>query len=93
MKTGTTGLHELTVSNVTASTIYVKLYNKATAPTVGSDVPIFTLPVAAGATVNVGFAPIGKRLPLGLGIAVTAGAAATDTAAVTVGAQIHATYL
>ena len=93
VKTGTTGVYELTVSNVTASTIYVKLYNKATAPTVGSDVPIFTLPVAAGTTANVGFGPIGKRAPLGLGIAVTAGAAASDTAAVTVGAQIHATYV
>lgn len=86
-------LTEVTISNVTAATIYVKLYSKATAPTVGTDVPMLTIPVAAGAFLPVNFAPIGKRFLTGLGIAVTAGAAATDTAAVTAGAQIHITYL
>ena len=86
-------LTEVTISNVTAATIYVKLYNKATAPTVGTDVPMLTIPVAAGAFLPVNFAPIGKRFLTGLGTAVTAGAAATDPAAVTAGAQIHITYL
>lgn len=86
-------LTELTVSNVTAATIYLKLYNKTTAPTVGTDVPVLTVPIAAGAFLGLTFPVTGKRFPSGLGLAVTAAAAATDTTAVTVGAQISGTYI
>ena len=88
---GSIGLNEITISNLTAAIIYVKLYNKATAPTVGTDVPRVTIPVPIGGLVAIEFGNLGKRFPLGLGLAVTAGAAATDTAAVAVGAQIHGT--
>ena len=93
VKAGTGILSELTISNVTAATINVKIYNKATAPTVGTDVPIMTIPVPAKEFISYNFGAIGKRFALGLGLAVTAGAAATDTAAVTAGAQISGTYL
>lgn len=86
-------LFEVSVANVTAATINVKFYNKATAPTVGTDVPITTIPVAAGATLVYEFGRLGKRFAAGIGIAVTANAAATDTTAVTAGAQISATYI
>lgn len=86
-------LFEIAVSNVTAATIFVKFYNKATAPTVGTDVPIITIPVTAGQTIALEFGRLGKRFALGIGIAVTAAAAATDTTVVTAGAQISGTYI
>lgn len=84
-----TSLFELTISNPTATAASVKLYNKATAPTVGTDIPVFTVTVAAGATQSFNFGFAGKRFVAGLGIAVTAGALATDTAATVAGIQIH----
>jgi hypothetical protein len=38
-KTTAGNLYEITVSNPSAATVYLKLYNKATAPTVGTDIP------------------------------------------------------
>ena len=90
-------LFEITVSNPTATPAYVKLYNKATAPTVGTDVPVLTIPVAATAagagTVTINFGQIGKRFVTGIGIAVTGAAVATDTTATVAGIQVHASYV
>lgn len=90
-------LFELTVSNPTATAAYLKLYNKATAPTVGTDVPVLTVTVpATSATappVVLNLGAIGKRFSTGIAIAVTAAAIATDTAATVAGIQIHGTYI
>ncbi len=86
-------LFEVTFSNVTATAGFVKLYNKATAPTVGTDIPIATFPVAANATVTYEFGALGKRFAAGISLAVTAAAPATDTAAFVAGMQISGTYL
>ncbi|MGW5267256.1 hypothetical protein ACWEQ4_01265 [Rhodococcus sp. NPDC003994] len=86
-------LFEMSVFNPTAATVYAKLYNKATAPTVGTDVPLVTLPVPAGQALVIEFGRIGKRFGTGLGFALTAGAAATDTAAAGAGVQINANSL
>ena len=86
-------LYEITISNPTATAAYVKLYNKATAPTVGTDVPVLTQAVAAGATVALSFGQVGKRFATGIGIACTAAAAATDTVVSVAGIQINATYI
>ena len=86
-------LHEITISNPTATAAYVKLYNKTTAPTVGTDVPVFTQAVAAGSTVALAFGQVGKRFATGIGIACTAAAAATDTGVSVAGIQINATYI
>lgn len=93
IKTSGASLYTITISNVTAATIYVKLYNKASAPTVGTDVPNITIPVVAGAIVSMDFGSLGQRYLLGLGLAVTALAPATDTGVVTAGAQIAGTYI
>lgn len=90
---GTKSLTEISIANLTAAIIYVKLYNKATAPVVGTDVPTVTIPVAIGAFAAFEFGGMGKRFNLGLGIAVTAAAAATDVAVVAAGAQISASYV
>lgn len=88
--TGTSGLSAFYATNEGASVAYVKLYNKATAPTVGTDIPEMTIPVAAAvsgvpgvATIPMGFH--GFRFALGLGIAITGAAIYTDTTAVAAG--------
>jgi hypothetical protein len=92
-KTSAGNLFEVTVSNVTAATIYVKFYNKASAPTVGTDVPVLTIAVPTGVTTGLSFGPLGKRFTTGIAYAITAAAAATDTTVVTAGAQVHGSYL
>ena len=93
IKTTTSFLYELTISNPTATAAYVKLYNKSSAPTVGTDVPLFTVPIPAGTEKAFEFGAIGKRFGNGLALAVTAAAVATDTAATVAGIQISGTYL
>jgi len=86
-------LFELSLFNVTAATVYLKLYNKASAPTVGTDVPIMTIPVAAGALYAAEFGRVGKRFATGIALAITGAPAATDATAVAAGAQLSMTYL
>ncbi len=88
--TGTSGLQSIWTTNTGATAAFVKLYNKATAPTVGTDVPEMIVPVPAAvagvpgvANVNCGY--IGMRFPLGLGIAITGAVADSDTTAVAAG--------
>lgn len=85
--TGTSNVSSFYATNEGASVAYVKLYNKATAPTVGTDVPEMIIPVPAAvsgvpgvANPNIGFH--GFRFALGLGIAVTRNAVYTDTTAI-----------
>ena len=81
------------ISNTTAATIYVKLYNKATAPTVGTDIPVLTLTVVVGDTVSPQFGRLGVRFTAGIALAITGVAAATDTTAVAAGAQVFISYV
>lgn len=88
--TGTSNLSALYVTNEGASVAYVKLYNKATAPTVGTDVPEMTIPVPAAvggvpgvACPFIGFH--GFRFALGLGIAITRNAIFSDNTAIGAG--------
>lgn len=97
VKASAGNLYEITVSNPTATAAYIKLYNKATAPTVGTDVPVMTIAIPATAA-GVGeksfnFGAVGKRFATGIAIAVTAAAAATDTGVAVAGVQINATYI
>lgn len=86
-------LYEVSISNVTGTACYVKLFNKASAPTVGTDVPSLTIPVAAGQAVGLEFGVLGKRFPVGIALAVTGAIAATDATAAIAGVQVHASYL
>jgi hypothetical protein len=85
--TGTSNVSAFYATNEGASTAYIKLYNKATAPTVGTDVPEMIIPVPAAvgglpgvANPNIGF--FGFRFALGLGIAITRNAVFSDTTAI-----------
>ena len=70
--------------NLNAAVRYLKLYNKASAPTVGTDTPIATLPIPASAT-GAGFMipiPGGVAFTTGIAYAVTTGPTDADTGAV-----------
>ena len=56
--------------NTNAAVRYFHLYNKATAPTVGTDTPIATIPIGIGQTVNF-MIDVGFYFSLGVGYAVT----------------------
>jgi hypothetical protein len=75
-------VYGITVSNANAAARYLKLYNKATAPTVGTDIPILTVPIPATGLASVNFGALGHRLSTGIGIALTTGMAYTDATAV-----------
>lgn len=78
--TGARSIGLITATNINASARYLKLYNKATAPT-SSDTPAMTILLPPNQTTVVGGnSPI--RLPLGLGIRLTTGIAVADTGAV-----------
>lgn len=90
--TGTSNVSSFYATNEGATAAYIKLYNKATAPTVGTDVPEMTIPVpdatVVGGVPGVATIPIGFhgfRFALGLGIAITRNAVHTDTTAIGAG--------
>lgn len=61
--------------NNTASAKFFKVYNKASAPTVGTDTPAFTVPIPANGGTNIEFS---MGVPLGTGIAYAITGAITD---------------
>lgn len=77
-------LYTLYAVNLNAAVRYVKFYNKASAPTVGTDTPVATFPIPASTT-GAGFAiDLGPGFDFATGIAyaTTTGAADSDTGAV-----------
>lgn len=82
VKASAGNLYHITASNTGAGAAYVKLYNKASAPTVGTDVPVITITVPASGTVSLPFGTQGHRFTTGIGLAITGAAADSDTTAV-----------
>ena len=80
-------LYSIIAIGLTSTVRYLKIYSKATAPTVGTDVPLMTIPVPAntqGAGVAIPFS-MGVNFPLGIGVAITSGSADNDTGSVGAG--------
>ncbi len=76
-------LYKIRGYNASAAVRYLKLYNKATAPTVGTDVPVVTISLKAADAFDVDFVNIGQFFATGIGYALTTGAADNDTGALT----------
>lgn len=94
IKSSAANVFEFTFTNTSISTVYLKLYNKATAPTVGTDVPLVTITCAGSACTVINWSSmIGKRFSAGLGIAITAAQAYTDTTAISAGSLVSGTYV
>lgn len=75
-------INNLYFGNNAATHAYVKIYDKASAPVVGTDTPIMTIMVPANGVATIGAGYVGMRLVTGVAYAVTGGAAVTDTTAV-----------
>lgn len=77
-------VYTIIAHNINAAVRYLKLYNKATAPTVGTDTPVLTLPIPGNAA-GAGFAinlDKGWAFSTGIAAAITTGVADADTGAV-----------
>lgn len=79
------------LSNTTASTKFVKIYNLATSPVVGTTVPVETIALPPNGNVDRNDF-IGVFNSAGIGIAITGGAADTDATAVAVNDVVGALY-
>jgi len=75
-------VYNILASNTNVATRFVKFYNKASAPTVGTDVPIITIAVPPNGTIHADMGTLGHRFGTGIAIAITTGAADSDTGAV-----------
>jgi hypothetical protein len=67
--------------NANAAARYLKFYNKATAPTVGTDVPILTLRLAPTADFDISLGEL--FFSTGIGFGISTAAADADTGALT----------
>lgn len=86
VKSSAATLYQVIAYNSSAATKYVKIYNKATAPTLASDTPYLTIPIPATTMVNHPIvADIGGVMGTGLSIAITGGLPDTDATAVAAG--------
>lgn len=75
------------IGNLNAAARYVKLYNKASVPVVGTDTPFLTLPIpgnTAGAGSNLAL-PGGIAFGTGIALAITANAADADATVIGAG--------
>jgi hypothetical protein len=61
----------LTVYNVNAAVRYLHLYNKATAPTVGTDTPVMTIPMLGASVRDITLNDHGSAFSLGISWAYT----------------------
>lgn len=84
-------LYGLSISNSNAAARFFKLYDKATAPTVGTDTPKRTIQIPANATVITAF-PVGLAFTSGIGYGCTTGIADTDTGSVGTDISIDLDY-
>lgn len=83
--TNTRRLQGFELANTSAAWRYVKIFNKGTAPTPGTDTPVMVIAVPPGGRAGLDLPFGGLAVASGLGVAITAGSADSDTAAVGAG--------
>ena|SRR6478736_130140 len=83
LQAGPSAVTSIFLTNNTAGTKYLKLYDKATAPVPGTDVPIATFGIPPNGLV-LNFPDITVCAALGLGYAITGAPADLDTTATAV---------
>ncbi len=74
-------VYNLVATNTNAAVRYLKLYNLASAPTVGTSTPVQVYMLAPNGGVSLTF-PVGMAFSTGIALAITTGAADADTGAV-----------
>lgn len=85
IKGGKCNLSSLIASNNGAAVAFVKLYDKASAPVLASDVPVAVIAVPAGGNASISGPFMGQPFVLGLALAITNLVADTDATAVVAG--------
>jgi hypothetical protein len=85
VKVGNGMIFTLVVSNTSSSFKYLKMFNLATAPVVGTSTPILNIPIAPNSTLDVSTNTFAMRLNVGTAYAITGGSALLDTTAVAAG--------
>jgi hypothetical protein len=86
-------LYTVEMSNPTAAAVWVKLFNKASAPTVGTDIPALRYLVPAGGFRDIQVSSYyGDGFTTGISMAITANSADSDTTAVAAGVVVNVTY-
>ncbi len=87
-------VYSLVAINTTATLYYLKLYDKATAPTCGTDTSVQNYPVPAS-TAGAGFVlpiPVGMSFFNGIGFCLTGGVADSDNSNAATGIVLSITY-
>lgn len=85
VKTSSGGVIRFTLYNGNAAARYLKFYNKASAPTVGTDTPIWTEYLPAQSKAVIDFCGNPLYFSTGIAYAFTTGSADSDTGALTAG--------
>lgn len=62
---------QILASNVGAAAAFLKIFNLATAPTVGTSVPLLTIPIPATGVVTIPFGTLGLRFSTGIAFSIT----------------------
>ena len=75
-------IYSIFASNNSSSWRYLKIYSKATAPTVGTDVPVAVFGIPAGASIAPNYADLGLYIATGMAMSITAGVADSDATAI-----------
>lgn len=86
-------VYAVALSNTTATPMYFKLYNKASAPVVASDVPVATIPMAANSHVVYEYGAVGLRFGTGIAWACTGAIGDTDATNAVVGGKVFLSYI
>ena len=90
VQAGVSNLAILHIVSTAATPRYFKLYNKATAPVSGTDVPLIVIALATGASNFTLPALVGIDFSLGLSFAITLGVSDTDSTPFTVVGEVVA---
>jgi hypothetical protein len=75
-------VYEISLTNYSAAAKFFKFYDKASAPTVGTDTPCLTIALAANSEKVYGFGSFGKRFARGIAYAITNLQSVADATAV-----------
>lgn len=78
-------LYKIYGYNAATSVRYLKFYNKTSAPAVGTDTPVVTIPLSPSREFDIDLGVIGQYFSSGISYGLTTGSADTDTGALTAG--------
>lgn len=92
-KTTAGTVYNINFTNTSASIVYLKLYNKASAPVLASDVPIVVISIAANSFYTAELGRAGLRFSAGIAYAITGAIGFTDTTAIAAGSLLTISYI